>query len=100
MIKVNIKKDLKRITVKGHAMYDEYGKDIVCAAVSSIITTSINACLSLDETAIKYEDNEGLVIIDVLSESETTIKLIENMINMLSELATQYKKNITIIKED
>ena len=100
MIKVNVSNDLKHITIKGHAGFDEYGKDIVCAAVSSIVTTSINACISLDETSIKYEDSEGLVIIDVLKNQETTIRLIENMINMLSELATQYKKNITIIKED
>ena len=72
--------------------FAEYGQDIVCASVSSIVTTSINACLSVDETSIKYEDQEGLVIINVLNETETTIKLINNMINMLSELATQYKK--------
>jgi len=100
MIKVNVSKDLKLITIKGHANYAEYGQDIVCASVSSIVTTSINACLSIDETSIKYEDQAGLVIIKVLNETETTIKLINNMINMLSELATQYKKNITIIKED
>ena len=100
MIKVRISKDLKQITIKGHAGYDEYGKDIVCAAVSSIVTTSVNACLSLDESAIKYQESEGLVIIDVLKTSETTIKLIDNMINMLNDLAKDYKKNITIIKED
>lgn len=98
MIKVIVKKN--EITIKGHAGYDEFGKDIVCAAVSSIVTTSVNACLSLDGTSIEYKDNEGLVVIEIIKETETTIKLINNMINMLTELATQYKKNITIIKED
>jgi len=98
MIKVKVSKN--QITIKGHANYAEHGQDIVCAAVSSIVTTSINACLSLDGSSIKYEDNEGLVIIDILNDSETTIKLINNMINMLTELANTYKKNITIIKED
>ncbi len=98
MIKISISK--KQITIKGHAGYEEYGKDIVCAAVSSIVTTSINACLSLDEASIRYEEKEGLVIINVLKDNETTIKLINNMINMLEELAREYKKNITIIKED
>ena len=27
---------LQKIEIKGHANYDDYGKDIVCAAVSSI----------------------------------------------------------------
>ena len=98
MIKVKVSKN--QITIKGHANYAEHGQDIVCAAVSSIVTTSINACLSLDGSSIKYEENEGLVIIDILNDSETTIKLINNMINMLTELANTYKKNITIIKED
>ena len=100
MIKVRISKNLDSITIKGHAGYAEAGKDIVCAAVSSIVTTSINACLILDDESIKYEEKEGLVIIDVLNHNETTIKLINNMINMLTELAENYKKNITIIKED
>ena len=100
MIKVSISKNLDTITIKGHAGYAEAGKDIVCAAVSSIVTTSINACLSVDETSLKYEEKEGLVVIDVLNHDETTIKIINNMINMLEELAKQYKKNITIIKED
>ena len=100
MIKVRISKNLDSITIKGHAGYAEAGKDIVCAAVSSIVTTSINACLSLDNASLKYEEKEGLVIIDVLNHDETTIKIINNMINMLAELAKDYKKNITIIKED
>ena len=28
-------------------LYDEYGKDIVCSAVSSIATTTVNGILSL-----------------------------------------------------
>ena len=100
MIKVNVSKDFKQIIIKGHAGYDEYGKDIVCASVSSIITTSINACLSFEQDSIKYEEKEGLVIIYVLKSNETTIKLIKNMINLLTELSKDYKKNITINKED
>ena len=100
MIKVNISNNLKQIFIKGHAEYAEYGKDIVCAAVSSIVATSINACLTLSSDSIKYTEKEGLVEINVLKEDEATIKLINNMINMLIELAKQYKKNITIIKED
>jgi len=100
MIKVNVSKDLKNITIKGHAGYDVAGKDIVCAAVSSIVTTTINACIKLDNNSLNYQENEGLVVINLLSQNETTIKLIENMINMLEELAIEYKKNINIIKED
>ena len=46
MIKVKLIKDsnkVKEITIKGHALYDDFGKDIVCAAVSSTVITSVNA---------------------------------------------------------
>jgi len=49
MIKVTILKDdncVKEIKFDGHALFDEYGKDIVCAGVSSTLITTVNAILS------------------------------------------------------
>lgn len=40
MIKVKLTKNnnyYKRIIITGHANYDDFGKDIVCAAVSSTV---------------------------------------------------------------
>jgi len=54
MIKVNIKKGT--IIITGHAGYDEYGKDIVCASVSSIVITSVNAALKLENNSLEYID--------------------------------------------
>ena len=99
MIKVNIQKEKeiqKKITFSGHAMYDDFGKDIVCAAVSSIVTTTINGILILNENSLVYEIKEnGLIIDDIHSENETQ-KLIENMINLLKELEENYPKNIKV----
>ena len=86
MIKVNIRKN--HIEIKGHAMYDDYGKDIVCAAVSSIVITTIN-----------YENKEGYINIDIVNESETTKKLINNMVKLLKDLEQDYQKNIKINEE-
>ena len=97
MIKVNIRKN--HIEIKGHAMYDDYGKDIVCAAVSSIVITTINAILSFDKNAINYENKEGYINIDIVSESETTKKLINNMVKLLKDLEQDYQKNIKINEE-
>ena len=66
MIKIKLlKKDsnLEKIIINGHAMYDDFGKDIVCAAVSSTVITSINACLSIDDDSLDYDDSEGLEIV-------------------------------------
>lgn len=93
MIKISIKE--KQITIKGHANYDELGKDIVCASVSSMVITTINAILRIDESAIKYSDNNG-VIIDIIKDDEIINKLISNLIDLLLELEKQYPKYIEI----
>ncbi len=97
MIKVYIKgSPFQEIKISGHAMYNIKGKDIVCAGVSSIVTTTINAILKLNQEAISYEAKEGFIRIEVLKEEKITIILLENMIDLLKELEETYKKNIKI----
>ena len=81
-------------------MYDDYGKDIVCAAVSSIVITSINACLKFEENSLIYKEEKDVLTIDIVSDNKNILLILENMITMLEELAETYKKNIKIIKED
>lgn len=93
MIKVIIKEDV--ITISGHANYDEYGKDIVCSAVSSTVITTVNGILSIDNSAIEVTEGEK-VEIKILKHSNVVDKLISNMINLLTELQNDYKDNIDI----
>lgn len=94
MIKIEVLP--KKIIIKGHAMYDDYGKDIVCASVSSILITTVNACLSFDKEAINYEQEEDIFTLSIIKEDEITKKLIENMLHLLRELSNDYPKNIRI----
>ena len=94
MIKININKD--EITIKGHSGYSVEGSDIVCASVSSICITTVNALLSIDEGCVKYTEKDGYLNIKINKHSEVIDKLIENMINLLKELESQYKKYIEI----
>lgn len=98
MIKVNINN--RQITITGHANYDDFGKDIVCASVSSIVITSINCALRHDEYSLKYSEEKDKLVIDILNDDEFVKIIIDNMLAMLSELALTYKKNIKIVKED
>ena len=101
MIKVSINKEndiVNNITIKGHANFDDYGKDIVCASVSSIVITSINAILRIDENSIDYQEEEGLVIIDIKKHTNIIDILIDNMIDLLNQLENKYNKNIKINK--
>ncbi len=94
MIKVKVKPDF--ISISGHADYDEYGKDIVCSSVSSIVTTSVNAIMLFDSESIKYNVKEGLVEIKIIEKKDSTEKLLKNMLNMFEELSRDYPKNIKV----
>ncbi len=94
MIKISINKD--EITIKGHSGYSGSGSDIVCASVSSICITTVNALLSIDEDCIIYEEKDGYLNIKIIKHNEVIDKLINNMVNLLKELENQYKKYIEI----
>ena len=100
MITVKIEKEngyYKSVSVLGHAMYDDYGKDIVCSAVSSIVITTVNAILSLDKESISYMVSKKGLNIKILKQKRVTNALIHNMIRMLKELEKKYQENIKIL---
>ncbi len=80
-------------------MYDDYGKDIVCAAVSSIVTTSVNLALRLNKNSLKYKMNGETLEIDIISYDLVTDTIILNMKELLKDLEKQYSKNIKINEE-
>ena len=90
---IKIKEKDNKIIRSGHASFDEYGKDIVCASVSSIVITSINAILRYNNKAIKYTNGDELVI-EILKKDEIVNLLITNMLELLKELEKQYPENI------
>lgn len=99
MINVKIEKEnakYKKITILGHAMYDDYGKDIVCAAVSSITTTTVNGILALNKNSLSYMVSKKGLSIDVKNTDETTQILIGNMVSLLKELEVNYPENIEV----
>lgn len=99
MITVKIEKNgskYKKISILGHAMYDDYGKDIVCSAASSIVTTTVNGVLSLKKGSLSYIVSKKGMIITIESDDTNTQILIRNMINLLKELEKNYKENIEV----
>ena len=102
MIKVNIKKNnglIESIKCHGHAGYDDYGKDIVCASFSTMIITTINAILEFDKEAISYTDTNDLKIINIKKDNITN-GLLNNLVNMIYELRDNYDKNIKVKEEN
>lgn len=95
MILVKKRKDV--IEISGHAAYSNYGSDIVCASVSSIVYTTINGIMNIDSSAIDFIDEKN-IIIKVKKHTEVIDILIRNMIDLLLDLEKQYPKNIKIDK--
>ena len=55
MIRVSVegKKHIEKIKILGHADYEDYGKDIVCSSVSSIVTTTVNGIYEIDNSYLR-----------------------------------------------
>lgn len=98
MIKVSHNND--KITIKGHANFDNYGKDIVCASVSSIVITSVNDMFVVDESAVSYNDDGNEMIIKIIKDNELIYKLFNNLLNLLKNLAEDYPNNIKVESEE
>ena len=99
MISVKVVKEnkkYKKVTVLGHALYDDYGKDIVCSACSSIVITTVNGILALDKGSLSYLVSKKGMTIDIKSDDQTTQVLINNMVRLLKELEKNYPDNIEI----
>ncbi len=90
------KKHIDCVRVHGHAMYDDYGKDIVCSSISSIITTTINGIYEIDKNYLNVELIDDGMIITVLKTDKVGDALIKNMLTLLSELSDSYPENIKI----
>lgn len=88
------------VNILGHAGYDVYGKDIVCASASSIVITTINAVLTFDKDYIAYKNDDDNFNIKVLKHNDITNKLFSNMLNMLKQLMDDYPNNIEIKEEN
>lgn len=99
MLKVTVEKQqniIKKVSLKGHALYDDFGKDIVCSAASSILTTTVNGILSFDKDNLAVEMKKDLVVVTVLKDNEIVNTLMNNFYDLIVELETSYPKNIKI----
>lgn len=110
MIRVNIYRDksnyIKRYTVSGHSNFDDYGKDIVCAAISVLAQTSLLSLIEvcgLKEESIKYTINDKNGFLDVnLPKNiekptlENTQIVLNTLIVGINSVIESYPKYVTL----
>ena len=97
MIKINVTEDT--ITLKGHAGFADYGKDIICASVSSVVTASVNDIHTVNANALNYQDDGNVMIIKISLDDELVVKLFNNLKEILIDLSKDYPKNIELKEE-
>ena len=62
MINITFVPQSLELKVEGHAQHGKKGEDIVCAAISTLFYTLVEALLQSDEmlsSPLSYDDNEG-----------------------------------------
>lgn len=99
MVNIKITKEndfVKMVTISGHSGYDEFGKDIVCASVSSIAVTTINAIIRLNDAIISYQSHDGYLEMKIKQNDRVINILMNNMIDLFKNLEEDYPKNIQI----
>ncbi len=89
--------------VKGHAGFARAGNDIVCAAISMLVTNTINSIETFTDLAIEYEADEknGHISFRIIEHTDQNSQLlIDSLILGLSQLEQNYQKNVTIKTEE
>ena len=102
MIKINIvneNKHIKKICIRGHAGYDVSGKDIVCAAVSATVLTTINIIDCLKNNYINCIEEKDKLTIVVNDKDNTINKILSKMILLIKEIKENYPSYIEINEE-
>jgi uncharacterized protein YsxB (DUF464 family) len=83
--------ELCGLEIKGHANSDEHGKDLVCAAVSSIITGGFNALDRGEIEEITLKEGYAKVVINNHADySKLVLKVIEIQLLTIEEGYPQY----------
>ncbi|MCF0107713.1 MAG: ribosomal-processing cysteine protease Prp [Bacilli bacterium] len=97
MIKILIRNEencFKSLEVKGHANSAPHGEDLVCAAVSAVITGGFNAIKDIEN--FHYELKEGYAYLEaketVSSHDLTVIETIITSLKTIAESNSRYVK--------
>ncbi len=82
------------LEVKGHANFDVYGTDIVCASISTacIFTANLIEKLNLGYNIIDLVCEEGYFRLQVKTTDGTSNAIFENLEYTLEEISKQYPK--------
>lgn len=106
MIEVFVKRNKQQIiqiTINGHADSAEYGKDLVCAGVSTAITGVINELMKRDffsQGKGAYELDEGFADIIVVKSDREEQVVLETLVTILETIQDSYPQYLKITQRE
>ncbi len=85
----------KEFSVKGHAGYATRGKDIICAAVSALVTNTVN-CLEKftdDTESVEEDESTGYILVKLIEQpGDYSRLLIDSLALGLENIKKEYGK--------
>ncbi len=102
MITIKVRKkngSYEEFISKGHADYAEAGQDIVCAAVSALVITTVNSLERFTDDRFEVQEDDGFVSIRFRDElSERGMLLMDSLLLGLTEIAASYNNRYLTVK--
>lgn len=100
MIKIIItktEKKIKKIEITGHAKASEYGKNLVCAAITGVATGGLNAIDQIKPNSCQFIVKEGLIIITVKNNNSADLQvMLQTIYYQFLTIYQQYQKFISV----
>ncbi|HHW49743.1 MAG TPA: ribosomal-processing cysteine protease Prp [Clostridiaceae bacterium] len=106
MIEASIVRDksgfIRQIIIKGHAGFSEYGRDIVCAAVSATAYTAVGALGELAGITGVHEEKDGFMLISIpkgMTEQQKQIAgiILETAVIGLKQIEMEYGRYVKVL---
>ena len=86
------------LTMTGHAGFAEYGEDIVCAGISALVQTLVEAVEELTDDELQYEISAGYVDVKHEALTERAQVLFDAFLIGVEMIAESYPENVELCK--
>ena len=89
--------EYKGFTCDGHAGFADYGKDIVCAAISVLVINTINSLEQItgEQMQVDTDERSGMIRCRFVNQplKDTSKALMNSLVLGLTQIEKQYGKN-------
>ena len=93
---IEISKSGDRITISGHAEYAAHGRDIVCAAISTLSQVFVASVEELTAAKIKTAQTGGYMEIVIEESTERAQVLLDSFLLGCRMIADEYPDNVRV----